>query len=330
MQRMLREAGRRLAWRSDRQAEQGLAVVKALLEANARQLQHAPMVKALINRMETAPIAYIAHEYMNAHWQPCFLADVTASLAEAKLDWVGSSELIENFPALTMTDEQRSVANRFDDPLMRELVKDLCVDRSLRHDLFVRGARRVANSVRDAALMDVVIGMNIDPDELPDEADVPAGKAQFNTAFYQPIVQAARQSARRIGDLLRLPEVEGRRDNPAEVLGMLVGLNLAYPVMRPGEAPSPEASRFNAVSMRRLGTSEHLGRTVGMASRRLGLGVQGSLLDMVVLDRVTNGQGNVEDVMAFIAPVENCAKVREAVEYSLRRRMPVLREAGVF
>src|SRR6185312_2027523 len=110
MQRLLREAGRRLAWRSDRQAEEGLDVVRGLFAAEAIQLTRSPMVHAMIGRLDTVPVAYLAHEYMNDHWQPCFMADVAAALADAKLDWVASSQLTENFPALTLTDAQRAVA----------------------------------------------------------------------------------------------------------------------------------------------------------------------------------------------------------------------------
>jgi SAM-dependent methyltransferase len=331
LQRIIRESGRRLGWRSDRQAEEGLAVVKALLAADARQLERAPFAKALLKGLEAAPASYIAHEYMNEHWQPCFMQDVAAALSDAKLEWVGSSQLTENFPALTLTDEQRKVADRFEDPLMREMVKDMCLDRSLRHDVFVRGARRFDNAARDAALMDVVIGMNVHPNELPLEVEVPAGQAQFNAAFYKPIVQMASRGAARVGDLLALPDVDGRRDNPAELLGMLVGVNLAYPVLRPGADPEPGAMRFNHVACRRLARSEALSRTVGLASHRLGNGAQGSLLDMLVLDQVQEGRAEIEGLLQLISPPpEGVEKVRAALEHSLKRRMPILRKAGVF
>ena len=82
---------------------------------------------------------------MNAHWAPCFHADVAAALADAKLDWVASANLMENFPELMLTPEQRAVIERYKDPIMRELVKDMCLQRQLRHDVFVRGARRMYN-----------------------------------------------------------------------------------------------------------------------------------------------------------------------------------------
>src|SRR6185312_16295901 len=139
MARLLRTAGRQLAWRSDRQAEEGLKFVRDLHAAEAMQLRRSSMATAVINRLDSLPTAYLAHEYMNDNWAPCYHADVAAALSGAKLDWVASANLTENFPDLTLTAEQRTLAQKFDDPLLRELIKDLCLDRTLRHDVFIRG-----------------------------------------------------------------------------------------------------------------------------------------------------------------------------------------------
>ena len=118
--------------------------------------------------MGTVPTPYLAHEYMNDAWAPCFHADVAAALARGQ---AGMGRLGQPDRELPRTHarppEQRAVMQRFDDPMMRELVKDMCLDRSLRHDVFVRGARRMSTAARDAALMDVRLALNIAPDEMP-------------------------------------------------------------------------------------------------------------------------------------------------------------------
>ena len=142
MQRMVRECGRRLGTRSDRQAGEGLKLVQELRAADALQLKRSPLATSLIDRIGIMPAAYLAHEYMNDSFAPCFHADVAQAFADAKLEWAASASLIENFPELVLTPEQRAVTQRLDDPLVRELMKDMCLERSLRHDVFVRGARQ--------------------------------------------------------------------------------------------------------------------------------------------------------------------------------------------
>ena len=180
---------------------------------------------------------------MNDSFAPCFHADVAAALADAKLDWVGSANLIENFPELTLTPEQRAVTQRLDDPLLRELVKDMCLERSLRHDVFVRGARRITRQARDAALMDVCIWRSTSArGNAVRGRHVRPARPRSTAASTARSPQAMATGPRRVGDLLALPGPGGRRDNPAELVGMLVGLDLAEPALR-GRVPSRRRRR---------------------------------------------------------------------------------------
>jgi SAM-dependent methyltransferase len=335
MQRLLRECGLRLGSRSDRQAEEGLKLVKELHATGALQLTRSPWVTSLIERMSTLPTQYLAHEYINSSWEPCFHGDVAAAFADAKLEWVGSVNLVENFPELTLNEEQRAVTQKFDDPLFRELVKDTCLDRSLRHDVFVRGARRMSPQMRDAELMSLSLALNISPEEMPFEAEMPAGRAALSRSFYGPITQAMAAGPRRIRDLLELPMLEGRRDNPAELVGILVGLDLAEPALRAGATPAAAALRFNRTTMTKLVGTENLGRPIAAASHALGTGAPCTLFDLYVLDRVQQGEGeaNTEDWVRHLGgnlDEEGRAKLREVFGRCLRVRLPSLRAAGVF
>lgn len=331
MARVLRSAGRQLAARSDRQAEEGLKFVRDLLAAEALQLRRSNMAQSMAANQDGLPVAYLAHEYMNDNWQPCYLADVAAALSDAKLEWVASSQLVENFPDLTLSAEQRVLAQKFDDPLMRELVKDLCLDRTLRHDVFVRGARRINVPARDAALRQLWLGLNIPVEDFPMEAEMPAGRAQLSPAFYRPIVQALAGGPRRVGDLLQLPDVEGKRDNPAELVGILVGLSMAEPALRPSEGPAPEAVRFNRVSARRWMQTEPIGRPMAAASYRMGLAVPSTLVDQIVLDQTLDGHGGVDELLASMRPsVSDESKLREVLESCIATRLPLLRALGVY
>lgn len=335
MQRVLRESGKRLGSRSDRQAAEGLKLVQSLREADALQIVRLPWVNALVERMATLPVPYLAHEYINESWAPCFHSDVAEAFAGAKLDWAGSVSLIENFPELTLTQEQREIVQRFDDPLLRELVKDMCLDRSLRHDVFVRGARRMNPTARDAALMDVWLALNIAPDEMPFEADMPAGRAALNRSFYGPITQAMTAGPGRVGDLLNLPDLEGRRDNPAELIGILVGLDLAEPVARPGAEPTSQALRFNRVTCGNLIQTENLGRPIAAASYALGTGAPCTLFDLYVVDHIMSGEteANIDEWVREIGGSlddEGRGKLREVFAKALRVRLPIMRAQGVF
>jgi hypothetical protein len=85
------------------------------------------------------------------------------------------------------------------------------------------------------------------------------------------------------------------------------------------------------VAARKLSRSESLNRVVGLASHRLGSGLQASLLDMLVLDWMRQGHSNIDGLLRLMSPAQaDAAQVKEALDDSLHRRMPILRNAGVY
>ena len=332
MQRLVQAAGRQRVGRSDRQTAEGFKFVRDLFAAEALQLRRSQIVAVVMERLGDMPLVYLTHEYMNDSWAPCFMADVAEAMAGAKLEWAASAQLQENFPELTFSEQQRALAQKFDDPLLRELIKDHCVDRMLRDDVYVRGARRLSPRQRDATLMDLTIGLNVRPQDLPLEVDVPAGKGALNPAFYQPIARALAAGPRMVADLLRLPEVEGARDNPAELIGMLVGAELADPALRPSEPALPVAQRFNAMAARRLIQIEKATRPMAAASHRMGMPAPASVLDLVVLEQTMAGAGSVDELVRHFQhaiTVTDEAKLREVLSASIENKLPRLRAAGV-
>ena len=159
--------------------------------------------------------------------------------------------------------------------------------RSLRHDVFVRGARRVENVMaeRANALMDVCLTLTSPVHELPEALLVPAGRAELNKAFYLPIVKALSTSPGRVGDLLNLPDVVGRRRDPIrpELISILISSDMVEPMARPGTEAGAGAMRFNSVTARRmLATGATPDRPIGAASAPTGTPISTPLLALVI------------------------------------------------
>ena len=206
LQRLVFEVGRRTPGRSDRQVAAGLAFASEMRNAKARYLNLDPLPGELLDRLADAAPGYLAHEYMNAQWSPCFHADVAEALAEAKLDWAGSANLLESFPDLMLPESLRGLLDRFEDPLLRELVKDTCISRQLRHDLFVRGARRLTNLERNEALSSLTLALTVPVEEFVFEMDVPAGTAEMGPSFHdqcRSVAERPQKSRRAACDIAR-------------------------------------------------------------------------------------------------------------------------------
>jgi hypothetical protein len=197
--------------------------------------------------------------------------------------------------------------------------------------VFVRGARRINLSERATALMDVHLTLMKPAEDLPDAIAMPAGRAELNREFYLPIVKALSARPGRVGDLLQLPELVGRRDNPAELISILIAADMAGPAARPTSAPGVEAMRFNAVTARRMMGREAPDRPVAAACKPTGYPVITPLLALALVEFVRAGITDLDGLMrAMNTTPEQQTDTRTSVEACLNRFLPVLKDAGVF
>ena len=331
MQRVLLEAGARASGRADRRVAVGWEFVRAMMDAGAHHLHEGALVRSLSEYSQTAPAAYLAHEYMNATWRPCFHADVVQALAGAKLDWVASAQLLENFTPLMLGEAARTVLSRNDEPVMRELVKDMFLTRCLRQDVFVRGVRRLTNAERDAALNEVMLALLTQEDQFAWEFEVPVGQANIERKFFGPIVSALSEAPQRVSALLGLPELP-RRDNPGEVVGMLVGSHQALPVIGPAIEPDDRVRRLNRAVAKRLVRPDNINIGMALAASGTGSPVPCTMLDLFIADRLQNG--SPPDPAAWASelgatqPASEQDRLRGFIERVIAERVPAWRRLG--
>ncbi|MCF3947609.1 class I SAM-dependent methyltransferase [Acidiphilium sp. AL] len=274
LQRLMRESGSRLAFRADRQAERGFGLVRRLAEAGDDVVE--PWARRIIEHIADKPAAYLAHEFMNENWAPCFHIDVAVRFAEAKLSYAGSARLLENFPDLIIGDVARAIAAEFEDPVMLELIKDVCTGQPLRHDVFIRGAMRLEPARRDAMLSGIWLGLAVPHARRKLEFNTSSGRATMNEALYEPVFARLAQGPASIGELL---DVARRGDparttvtQPAELAAMLVGTGQAVAVADPAARMDPASVRLNAAMFAEIAQGGSVMQPVGLAVPALGGG----------------------------------------------------------
>jgi len=328
LQRMIYEAGMRAPGRSDKRVEAGIELGRELKGLGAHYLGEGNIIRQVLDK-EEVPTEYLTHEYMNVYWRPEFHADVASALSEAKLDWVGSANPLENFPDLMMTPEQRKVMDRYSDPIMQELIKDMCLQRGLRHDIYVRGARRVGIQQREAALSRLTLLPTVCPAELETTLEVPAGKAEMSEPL-KKLMGAALQGPATIGELLAR---EPGHSSAAELASVMIGSNQCQPSMWPQSGQPEGAHRLNRVLSGRV-TSVIDRRGTALACGKLGTGLSASTLHQFIVGRLLSGESE-KDVDAWVAAVsgdirpEKLDTVRKVIHTGLEQRVPLFRQLQI-
>ncbi len=306
--------------------EAALEQVRALAETKPTHLKSTPMLRYLLDPEQKIDTAYLAHEFLTSHWRPAFHEDVCAALAPAKLEFVGSGTLHENMPDLQLDGAQRATHDGMPPGPAREFIKDLCIPRAFRRDVFVRGLRRTDHV--DALDRLVVAACRILPDESP-KLSVPMGEAELTPAMYAPIADALRAGPQSLHRLRHLPAE--RRPNPAELLAVLQGTGMVVPVLREAHV-TPEAQRFNqALFAASMAHGDREGQ-FALASSAIAGGLPCAWLEMALAVQPDIAEAAPEDLVARLLPHVIEAEQPDAITLVRRlqaERLPIWRGFGL-
>lgn len=291
---------------------------------------------------------YLSHEYLNAHWRPLYHQDVARDMARAKLTYAGSATLLENFPDLTLSPQQRELLAEIKDPALRETFKDYCANRPFRRDVFVRGARRLTAAERDRRLSSGLLHAAVSREECSHVIKAPAGEAAVDKARYGAIFDALARGPRSVGDLQQAAasaDSPAAPPSPAEIAGLLTGSRQTFfcdgaatTLNAPMEAA---ALRFNRQAAAAAAESlQH--KMTSFAAPACGSGVHVSLVETLLYDALVHGAAeNAEAVTAWAlermaaaggppaTENPNRAALQDSLGWCLANSLPLWRRLGI-
>jgi hypothetical protein len=336
VQRLMRELSGLAFARSDIAAGRAAGMLKKLAEAKIVPAGFDAGRGRVEDLAAKGHLTYLAHEYLNEHWRPLYHLDVARAFAQAKLGFVGSTELLRNFSNVGYSAEQRELLAQVPSPELRETLRDFHDDILLRRDLFVRGVRRLPAARRDALLGDLELTLLKPPPEPFHFARPDGSDWRPEPVVYGPVLKALARRPCRVADLLALPDIPPAYGISAvELVGVLVGSGMATVF----EPPSPEAvaasDRLNALA----GAEEPGGARI--AAPALAAAISLSPVELGLYDDLRNGRTpDAEDLARRFAALSRAGKpaaedaerhaalVREYAE-RIEHQAPLWRMMGV-
>ena len=161
-----------------------------LLTVNAAYLRANPQVPERIKQMRSQSRHYLAHEYFNRDWAPMHFADMGDWLTPAKLSYLCSAHYADHVPAVNLSAAQQAVLADIGDPVLRETVRDFCVNQQFRRDYWVKGPRRLAR-VECIERLRALRYLLITPRAaVPSVLPCAQGEASLSHEIYRPMLDA--------------------------------------------------------------------------------------------------------------------------------------------
>ena len=186
-----------------------------------------PMAKQRFEEAKTKDSHYLAHEYFNKDWEPCYFTDMNAWLSQAKLSYAASASLFDNMDTLILSQDQQKVVDAIKDPVLNQQVRDYMINQQFRRDLWVKGLRPIH---ADAGVRAFMVVLPKQAADVPLENACPRGTITLKQEQLSPILAILEDHKPH-----SMAELEEKIPNQSlatlwQTIGVLVGAGHVYPV----------------------------------------------------------------------------------------------------
>jgi SAM-dependent methyltransferase len=278
---------------SSRQVELALRLVTKLKEGNAAYFVANPVAANHIEAMAKMDRVYLAHEYLDEHWQLLQFSEMVDRMGEAKLSFVASAGLPENLDAYTIPADLQPLLAETENSRLREAIRDLCGNKRFRRDYFARGAASITKAEHRRVLSTLKFSLAVPREKVVFKFAGPLQALQGREDLYTPIADLMADRIVAFDEFVALePFGETKLNTLLECLGLLVNSGQAMALMPPEPDLEP-AKRFNRLMVE----NARAGRLYGnLASPLARTGLPVADLGLFALASILDGEDEVGKV----------------------------------
>jgi SAM-dependent methyltransferase len=297
IQRLLQEIANRSSGDSLTLFGKGYEVLQTLAEKSSAFVVQNPALKNRIDRMKKQNKRYLAHEFLNVGWQPLYVTDVIAMLAEAKLAYVGSATIAENRLELSVPREFQPVVGAAADVSMRELLQDYVVNKHFRRDVYVKGPLELSAQEKRQQLENMTFAYVDIEKAVPDKLRVPAGEAKPSRLMIDTVLQRLANGPATASELIKaLETTPGGSAGVFRLLEILVHHSIIHPARPNHDAIDRTPSHLlnkATLALAASGNTHHY-----LASPVLGSAIACGYFDRLVAPLVWDGVQKNDELVA--------------------------------
>jgi SAM-dependent methyltransferase len=316
-----------------------------LEQAGAKYFAANAIVPSQLDQIRKLDPQYLAHEYFNRDWALLYHSDVVEDMAKAKLSYVGSADMVEQFDEFMVPPMARTIVADIVEPALRETVKDFINNQQFRRDVFARGTGRMSGPVKAEAWDAKRVALIRRRDDCVLKVKVPVGEADLSENLYAPILDSLAEGPRTIGELMAEREIKGLNTKLVlNVIGIMVSLAYVSPAL-PEAGEEERRARSDTFNSAVLARTLKGSNTPCLASPVLGTGIEADIFDHLFLAALKNEESNpeifawnglcqrnerlVKNGKALVSPEENLAELRARAESFRVNRLPILKQLGI-
>ena len=300
VQKFMREYARVHPGGSAEVTQAAIGYVREMIKGDAAFFAANPTVAARLDATANMDAKYLAHEYLNANWDPTSFTQVADVLSETKCGYIGSATLIENIDAVAVPPNTLKLLQTTTDPRLREMIRDFGGNRSFRRDLYRRGTDQpVSGEQREMLDALHIVGTGREKEE---NIQIPTGIGQLGLRMdiYTPILARLAEGPMSIRELRQTPVLAQQPlSETLQAAAFLMTGGLAHPAI--GAAPSAAAVAATRALNAAISRFNGLGGALGVfSSPVIGSGVAVDFAETLMLSELLEGRSDPEALVSHI------------------------------
>lgn len=170
-------------------AREGLRYLQFLNDKNSLYFTGNPAAKEMLAALQKQNLRYVAHEYLNEHWNPMYFSQVAREMQTGGLMYAGGYPLYENYRDLSLPGDFHSLFESSPGRYLFEIHKDFVRNTQFRSDVYVKPTVEPRSLPELACYGDMRFGLVAgSAAAVQFEVQLPFAKMQVQGDIYPPLL----------------------------------------------------------------------------------------------------------------------------------------------
>ncbi|WP_322993729.1 methyltransferase regulatory domain-containing protein [Limnohabitans sp.] len=286
---------------------------------------------------------YLAHEYLNGHWDPLYFASMVNWLEPTKMQFACSANLLDAVDVINLTAQQQALLAEIPDPMFRQSIRDYMVNQQFRKDYWVKGARKMTLLQQAEAFRSLRVLLVTRREDVPLKINAALGEGSLQETVYEPILDLLSDlKPRSLGEMeAALNGKNIQFSQLMQAIMILSGMGHVYSVQEESLQNSKNAKALNAALMDQARGNTQLNYLVSPVT---GGGHVLNRIQQLFLLAIRNGKKSPDEWVKFVweilamqsqklvkagntlsTPEENLAELAEQARTFAEKQLPVLK-----
>ncbi|MCM1225254.1 MAG: class I SAM-dependent methyltransferase [Lachnospiraceae bacterium] len=264
--------------------------------------EESPQNKKMLADLKTRDTSYIPHEYLNQDWDCFYFYKVAQMLEGAKCTYATSGNYLEHFDMWNLKPEAIAMLEKIQHRIFREQLKDYCINRQFRKDIYIKGARKITQREIIERICNTYFTLIAPISEFKEKLGCPLGELNLHKDLYIKVLKFLEKDDYREKSAKEIMEACDMEISAAlQVLCVLGTQRLVAPTQKASETLK---CRANAYNMRVLARQE-IGNNIFsyLAVAKIASGIVVSNVEQLIMSAYFKGARKESELVRFVMAI---------------------------